>query len=187
MPLSGDVSKIIYEAIEGDGSDGRRIVVKFASTYNVSAHRLLAKHDLAPELIYDGTDSQKFGGFIMIVMSSVKGMTLSKLLRVQRFDPRLDAILGSVTQEMDLLHAASLVFGDLRTPNIMVDDGGSVKLVDFDWCGVDGEGRYPFIIGVGIPWAAGVGSGETTRKDHDLHMLRQLKEKIRSGAELDTW
>ena len=54
------------------------MVVKFALTYNTRAHRLLADHGLAPELIYDGTASCRYGGLLMVVMDYAKGKTLSK-------------------------------------------------------------------------------------------------------------
>ena len=44
------------------------MVVKFSLTYNAHAHRLLAGHDLAPELICDGTEGPGYGGLLMIVV-----------------------------------------------------------------------------------------------------------------------
>ena len=50
--LSPDKSRAIYLAKQVDGTE---VVVKLSLTYNAHAHPLLANHDLAPELIYDGT------------------------------------------------------------------------------------------------------------------------------------
>ena len=86
-------------------------------------------------------------------MGHVRGGTLSDFLLSSPHQPegRLDAIIELVRRAIALLHAENLVFGDLRTPNVLVDDG--VKLTDYDWCGVDGVDRYPFIIGDAIEWA----------------------------------
>ena len=123
----------------------------------------------------------------MIVMSYVDGPTLTELLCGQQPNQQLSTILELVERAINLLHEAGLVFGDLRTPNIIVHDDASIKLVDFDWCGVDNVDKYPFTIDESIPWAEGVGPREIMRKDHDRYMLRQLKDKIRLGAKPDSW
>ena len=47
----------------------------------------------------------------------------------------------------DLLHQHNIVFGDLCPNNIVKPaDGSGVMLVDFDWCAVAGEGKYPLMI-----------------------------------------
>jgi hypothetical protein len=58
-PLSPDESRAIYLAKQ---ADGREVVVKFSLTYNTRAHRLLAYHDLAPELIGHVRGGPRYGG-----------------------------------------------------------------------------------------------------------------------------
>ncbi|KAM6489346.1 hypothetical protein JOM56_015247 [Amanita muscaria] len=182
--LSPDDSRAIYLARQ---ADGKEVVVKFSLTYNTRAHRLLADHGLAPELIYDGTEGLRYGGLLMIVMDYVKGgTTLSKFLHSSPHQDRLDAVIKSVKKAIALLHAENLVFGDLRTPNILVDDD-DVKLIDYDWCGVHQVDRYPFIIGDAIEWANGVGPLAMMDKDHDLYMLDRLEANIRAGARPGVW
>ena len=48
---------------------------------------------------------------------------------------------GDIRRAMDLLHEKNLVFGDLRPPNILIK-GDTALLVDFDWCGEEGKGKY---------------------------------------------
>lgn len=62
-----------------------------------------------------------------------------------------------------------------------------VKLIDYDWCGVHGKGRYPFIINDTIDWASGVGPLAIMHKAHDLHMLKKLEQNIRTGARSGVW
>jgi len=172
VTLLSDESRAVYLA----KVDNRHVVVKFVSTYSMRAHTLLAGHDLAPGIIYDGTspDKLRHGGLSMIVMEYVTGKTLTEYLQSSPSQERLDAVLKSVSKAIELLHAEGLVFGDLRTPNVLVGEDDSVKLIDFDWVGVDGEHRYPFIVGNAIEWAEGVGPLAIMYKRHDIFMLEKL-------------
>ena len=49
-----------------------------------------------------------------------------------------------VDQAVKLLHSRGLVLGDLREANLLIENGtGDVKVVDFGWCGTEGEVYYP--------------------------------------------
>ncbi|KAF9650815.1 hypothetical protein BDM02DRAFT_3092461, partial [Thelephora ganbajun] len=62
-----------------------------------------------------------------------------------------DEVLNKVSEVLKVLHANNLMFGDLRSPNILVTDQHHVRLVDFDWCGKPREGEHPASINlVGI-------------------------------------
>ena len=180
--LSGE-SRAVYLA----RVDDKHVVVKFVSIYSIHAHNLLAEKGLAPKIIYDGTNGPRHGGLFMIVMEYVEGKTLTKFLQSSPSQGCLDAVLVSVTTAIELLHAEGLVFGDLRTPNILVDEDGHVKIIDFDWAGIDGKHQYPFIVGNGIEWAKGVGPLAIMYKKHDLFMLERLKEHIRRGDDPGVW
>ena len=182
--LSPDGSKAVYVA---EQKGGKKVVVKFAQTYNTRAHRLLAQHGFAPELIYDGTEGPFYGGLSMIVMDYVEGITLSESLATPPFLAHQDAVIASIRTAVGLLHTNDLVFGDLRTPNILLDNDGQVKLIDYDWCGVHGVGQYPFIIGDAIEWASGVGPLTTMHKEDDLHMLGRLIDNIQKGVKPGYW
>jgi serine/threonine protein kinase len=181
-PLS-DMSKAVYLA----NMDGTKVVVKFASKYNADAHRLLADNDLAPQLLYDGTDERRYGGLVMLVMEHIEGQTFSEYLGSQPSQEQLGAVLQLVKAAVQLLHGQNLVFGDLRTPNILVDGNGRVRFVDFDWCGIHGRDKYPFIIGNGIEWANGVGPLSTMDKAHDLYMFNNLVAHVQAGEVPGTW
>src|SRR5438046_9227519 len=76
---------------------------------------------------------------------------------------------------INALHEKGFVFGDLRWPNIMVLNGRA-KILDFDWCGNDGEDRYPATLNdLGdINWHQDVHRGSIMRKEHDCFMLEGL-------------
>jgi len=149
------MSKAVYLADVG----GTKVVVKFASKYNVAAHQLLVEGETLDQYLQSPSPSQE----------------------------RLTDVLESVTAAVHLLHEHDLVFGDLRTPNILIGNDGRVRIVDFDWCGRHRIDKYPFIIGNGVDWAVGVGASSTMDKDHDLHMLNNLVLRIRAGEVPATW
>ncbi|TFK62236.1 hypothetical protein BDN72DRAFT_903401 [Pluteus cervinus] len=162
-------TKLIYK-VRCDQS-GKSLVVKFVSRYNALAHRLLAEHQLEPHLHDAGTEDSEastYGGRYMIVMDFVNGGSLSAL-STDQFD--------QVKEAVEVLHSNGYVFGDLQLSNILVANlGGKVKLVDFDWCNREDEGRYPANINVrDIPWPNGVRPGAPMKKQHDLDMLSRLR------------
>jgi hypothetical protein len=164
------LGKLIYK-VRHDQS-GQLLVVKFVSTYNAQAHRLLADHQLAPILHYAGTedaDKRTYGGRYMIVMGFVDA--------TRPLGSLSDDQIGQVRQAVGLLHLHDLVFGDLRHPNILVTaETRKVMIIDFDWCSPVGEGRYPASLNQesGIDWPEGVGPSCVMTKQHDLDMLNKL-------------
>lgn len=155
--------------------DGQDIIVKFAESYNKEAHHLLAEKGLAPRLlhaepIYPGSS------FVLVVMEFVDAPTMAHLSHYQKLTPQLaETVLRSVSDALNTLHAENLVFADLRTPNILVHNGKGL-LIDFDWCGREGEGRYPMWINKdqAIQWHEEVRSGAILKKEHDKHMFKLL-------------
>ena len=163
--------KYIYIA---KNQSGQRLIVKFTSRYNATAHRLLAEHDLAPALYYSGTEDRealKYGGRYMIVMEFVHGTEAQSALLPKHFN--------KVKTAITLLHSKNFVFGDLRPNNIIIRKDGDPALIDFDWCGEAGETRYPLTLNEdGIAWPEGVYPGSIMTKEHDLAMLANLELKF---------
>jgi serine/threonine protein kinase len=169
-----DSPRAVFEAImESPGA--KKVVVKFTRTYCEEAHRLLAEHFLAPELLHheviEGT------GIHLVVMDYVEVTTTKEgALKVESGSEHV----GLLRKAIQLLHAQGFVFGDLREPNVLIA-GAELKLVDFDWCGKIGEACYPTNINMseGIPWPDGVRAEGKIQIAHDVTWFRQL-----TGAEL---
>ncbi|KAG8679881.1 hypothetical protein FRC08_016680 [Ceratobasidium sp. 394] len=150
----------------------RTIVVKFTRRHNGQAHRLLAEHGYAPKLLFDRSEHPDFprpADLLMIVM-----VYIAEAPQGPSYDayPTLRAALG-------LLHDRGLVFGDLRSLNVLVPEcptgrGAKAMLIDFDWCGRDGVDRYPLDINTEVAWADGVGPGTLMYKHHDDFMLESV-------------
>ena len=160
------------------------VVVKFTAQYNAEAHRLLAtaKVPLAPAL-HACIPVCDRGPMFMVVMDRVRGEMAWASEQRGELLPR--AVYEDVKAALALLHEHDIVFGDLRTPNIMHVAGGDRPrgmLVDFDWAGTDGETRYPATLNSqSEEWCEGVGRNTVMRKAHDLGMLAKF-EKLCHGA-----
>ncbi|KAK7056505.1 hypothetical protein VNI00_003061 [Paramarasmius palmivorus] len=180
-----NTSHAVYVALSsGPSIPAGQVIVKFAMRYNVEAHKLLANAGLAPKLYHH---VPVLGGYTMIVMERVVG-TLAWVWQ-RKGDGRLrllpHAVYEAIEQAIGLLHDQDIVFGDLRPPNIIVlEDESSAVLIDFDWAAKAREGRYPASIHLGSlfdDWAPGVERYGLMEKEHDLHMLRDLKKACEQG------
>jgi serine/threonine protein kinase len=129
----GNLARLIYMA-KLDKSD-HSVVIKFVSTYNAPAHRLLADNRLAPNLHYASTEdtaAPKYGRLYMVVMDFFDGSIPTS--------PLSDDFYSQFSKAIKLLHSKDLVFGDLRAPNILTNCDKTI-LIDFDWCGKAGKGN----------------------------------------------
>ena len=146
---------------------GRRLFIKFTSRYNVKAHLLLAEAGYAPQLL--GLKKLQCGT-LMVIMAYIDGSSMYQ----SHFSTN---DLDRVRKAMEILHMENLVFGDLRVNNIFKpNDGSEVLLVDFDWCGEHGVGRYPPSLNhdSDCGWHEEVERGGIMRKAHDIHLFDQL-------------
>jgi hypothetical protein len=172
--LEEDPSCVTLLAQETDG--GRFIVVKFVRRYGIAAHRLLAPH-FAPDVLYYGPVGQhkgspSYGKYQMVVMEWIKGESAGVLKKQEILPPTFRRDVGEAVK---CLHMANYVFGDLRHQNIMVCHDGTIKLVDFDWASIHGQGKYPAKMNFkAIRWPRGVGPGEIMLMEHDIEMLDSL-------------
>jgi serine/threonine protein kinase len=94
--------------------------------------------------------------------------------QAQKLDQLLLTFLDDV-QILNHLHNNDLVFGDVRSANIMITRNHKVKFVDFNWAGKAGVSCYPLLLSQHIQWPDGVGDRLVVmEKQHDLDMLTRL-------------
>jgi hypothetical protein len=118
-----------------DTGNTQDVVVKFSMTYGSFGHCLLANarpKALAPALYYCEKD-ENVGNLWIINMEYIPGSITTK------FTP---SHLNDIEAALNILHSGNLVFGDLRKANVLCLPNGA-KLVDFDWCGKEGQVAYP--------------------------------------------
>jgi hypothetical protein len=164
-------------------ADTSEVIVKFTAQYHPEAHRILATKGFAPEL---HACVPVCGGLFMVVMDLVHGTRACDLVRLNEAIPY--DVYKDIHDAITLLHSSNLVFGDLRTPNMMVVPGtpGSDArcrgiLIDFDWVGSHGIARYPASLSDDLQdWVSGIQRYGIMDKAHDLAMLNKFKDQCRS-------
>ncbi|EIW56261.1 uncharacterized protein TRAVEDRAFT_49100 [Trametes versicolor FP-101664 SS1] len=172
---TGEPAKTLYTArarITSDPAQDPRetdVVVKFTKAYSLEGHRLLAVHGLAPKLWF--CEWVESVDMYVVVMDHVRDAeTADEDVAMSVADA------AAVRTAVELLHAAGLVFGDLRGPNVLLRKDGGPLLIDFDWCGPEGTACYPLGVNMhsAIPWHPDVNTGALIKKEHDLHLLKAL-------------
>ncbi len=91
---------------------------------------------------------------LLVAMEYIEGRTLAQWMR-DHPDPGLDAVRGIVEQVargLQAFHRLEMLHQDIRPENIMIDDAGTVRIIDFGAARVAGlaEGDAP-AHGMGIP------------------------------------
>ncbi|VDC02970.1 unnamed protein product [Peniophora sp. CBMAI 1063] len=155
-----------------DGQPGELIVVKITESYGQDAHAALAAAGYAPKILFCGPACAELPkGMTMVVMQYIEGEVLE---RMESQDELPESFFQDLCRAIDVLRREGLVHGDLRAPNIMVDQDKKLKIIDFDWAGKDGQVRYPYEISPKIAWHPEVKEFAPIRGYHDEYMLRQL-------------
>ncbi|KZV94046.1 hypothetical protein EXIGLDRAFT_737496 [Exidia glandulosa HHB12029] len=151
---------VFYATAKSSTNVAVSAVVKFSQTYSVDAHRKMEELGAAAPLLHHHFDDV-IGRHVVLT---------------KRLDPAEEPLDQGAVQRLrgalEGYHRAGFVFGDLRAPNI-VRDNGALKLVDFDWAGHKGKVRYPKI-NTQLDWAKGVASYALILAEHDLAMLDKL-------------
>lgn len=167
--MANDLSKAVFKADMESGNEKESVVVKFTDRYCEAAHQILARDGLAPKLHYCKKEPS-IAGLWVVVMSLVD--TLPGL------GGGKEQAVEDVERAIELLHSEGLVFGDLRSPNILHVKGGGAMLVDFDWAGKAGEVRYPLDINLEVSSAQGTERNALIEMDHDRFMLNLWKDNL---------
>ena len=93
-----------------------------------------------------------------------------------RYCEKVEGFAEKLRTAVRTLHDANFVHGDLQVPNILVTEDGGMKVTDLDWCGRDGEVRYPSNINMNkrVGWDPDVTRGGLVKKGHDRPMCSRL-------------
>uniref|UniRef100_T1IRQ2 Protein kinase domain-containing protein n=1 Tax=Strigamia maritima TaxID=126957 RepID=T1IRQ2_STRMM len=145
------------------------IVIKFMRTYCIDAHELCAEAKCAPEVKYYENNRT----YQVVIYKEFKGEPFSK-----NDHGTNRTVKENLQKALDVLHDDGFVFGDLRPPNILVNEKFEVNLIDFDWSGKEGVGWYPEVVNSSIVWPEGVNYGRRLERRHDNVMFNQLYKRM---------
>ena len=153
----GDIPWLFTATFHGDA-----VVVKFArSHYGTDVHKFLAHHRLAPQLLHTALLPGKWH---VVVMEEIRGSPLQA---------PSEQVQTAVRGAVDKMAAENYVHGDLRPQNILVVND-SMRLLDFDWAGQQGEVRYPHELNTSCDWQADVQPGGLIAPVHDVYQITAL-------------
>jgi RIO1 family len=164
--LGGRVARrMVFLAKRSD--NGGPIVVKFTDSYSEDVHKALADAGLAPTL----HDIQDVSGLRMVVMDFVD---TARMWNNEEHQSK-PALTDELERVLEVLERNNFVHGDLRAPNVLVDDDNSkISIVDFDWAGTVGEVTYRKIPNPELSWLRGSELGAPITVEHDQHMIRTV-------------
>ena len=138
--LSGGGMGIVYQAVRADEVYQRICAVKvirpeLCSNWLVERfkqeRRILGKLDhINIARIVDGGSTPE--GLLYFVMDYVDGPAIDKVCNQHALNGRQRlALFQQTCAAVQYLHQNGVIHGDLKPPNILVDNSGTVKLVDF--------------------------------------------------------
>ena len=171
-PLVKSPNRMIFLARTEDND--KRVLVKFCARYNEQAHRIAEAGGFAPTLhscvLLDC-------GFYMVVMEYIENCRFWG----QNGEEESTASKAKLQSFLSLFANNNLVHGDLRAPNILVNDE-NIFVLDFDWTGEHEQATYPVAVNRQEDWADGVEVGQVMKKEHDHHCVRRLLGCQRQGC-----
>lgn len=157
----------------GDFQD-KLMVLKFTKRYGIDGHNYCAKKKVAPE-VYAHNNITSWTMVVMEYLSEEEYITAHTAIYDRKQDRKV--LLKKAEDTVSILHAGGFAHDDLRASNIMVShDMMQMKVIDFDWCGLDGSATYPHFISTNIPWHHSVDCGKPIKKEHDMYLLKKSFE-----------
>jgi predicted Ser/Thr protein kinase len=122
--------------------------------------------------------------FYFITMEYVAGKTLDELLRTGRFTvgQSLDG-LGYLLSVVAAAHREGIVHRDLKPGNIMVEDSGRVKVMDFGLArDLNAESSHAGAVGTPAYWAPEQARGEPAGPQADVYAIGVIAYLLLSGS-----
>ncbi|KAJ7086095.1 hypothetical protein B0H15DRAFT_887156 [Mycena belliarum] len=156
--------RAVFRATVDSAGASRMCVVKFAKSYNSEAHRSMTALGHAPRLLHCQREPS-VGNFYVVIAEFISEITNPQPQQYESLQPALVQF-----------HAQGFVYGELRLPNVLVDEAGCPKLVDFDWSGKAGSVRYPRLLNMELHWPPGVAPMAQITAEHDMWMLAHLPQ-----------
>jgi serine/threonine protein kinase len=135
--------------------------------------------------VYDFGHHQEAGeSFYFITMELVVGRTLESMLAESPLPPdEVVRIFEQICEALEAAHAQGVVHRDLKPGNVMLDEQGSVKVLDFGLARDLSAERALFARPVGTPafWSPEQSRGEPATQASDLYALGRTALRLFGG------
>ncbi|KAL0224700.1 hypothetical protein RCL1_002612 [Eukaryota sp. TZLM3-RCL] len=146
------------------------VIVKFYRTYNVDAHKLLHDNNMAPDILFHGSQLS----WIIVIERDLTNLGYEKVSLLDDFP--MDKVSEQAKLALEILHGRNFVHGDYRTTNWFWNGNTEHFLViDYEFSGIHEQDRYPLFINIEhVPFHKDVGPLELLSKSHDLNLLEKF-------------
>ena len=161
----------VFSATATTGSVEEGRIVKFVGRYGKEVHKLCADNNFAPAL-YSCQFLPEHSVWMLVMAKDDGFRTLKSALDDQTVH-KPAAVKENLKNALECIHRNAYVHGDFRSPNILVNNDGEVKLIDFDWSGKEASVYYPVPLNDGIDWPKGAAFDQRIRKEHDCFFLEK--------------
>ncbi|MGH8793760.1 MAG: serine/threonine-protein kinase, partial [Stackebrandtia sp.] len=126
--------KLLHSGLSGNA--------RFRTRFQQEARAVAALQTPGIVSLYDyGEDETPEGTVSYLIMELVKGQSLSSILREQGALHHDDTmkIVASAAEALHAAHEAGIIHRDVKPANMLIDDNGNAKLVDFGIARAKGE------------------------------------------------
>lgn len=143
------------------------------------------RHPAVPQVlgrVVLGPEETNGGPAHGIAMEWVEGHTFETAARGLPLEGRL-RLFRSVCEAVSAVHAAGVVHGDLKSPNLIVDDEGEVHIIDFGSAVLDGRALERASSEGSLPYAAPERAARgTVDARTDVYSLGVILYELLTGA-----
>jgi hypothetical protein len=175
------------------------MILKFTANYNIKVHDFCARKNYAPQIC--GYEEPGPNGFHTVLMKAVDDSFTLLADRLPAQEHRT-LVMDKLHEVRQCLKAADFVHGDFRPTNIFYrvtqrkDDAvmadtepcnetpvAEVLLIDFDFAGTSGVGKYPSTINAQKgQWHKNVAPYAPLHFEHDAYWYKRLKQSVEANV-----
>lgn len=188
--LKNEGSKKVYKALQGAPPFQQEVILKLFPKQNQEAFEaewesLIQTSSLS--CCANLLNAEQFKKNNALILESVKGITLWELVRETSLSKEeISHLMQQIYKGLKELKKLNLFHGDLSLSNVLVNEKGEVKFIDFGKGNQKSRGTAPFtapeiLQGGGLGWTADLFSlGVIAFFLENSHQLQSLKNKLSS-------
>eukprot|EP00118_Oscarella_pearsei_P020483 m.221982 g.221982 ORF g.221982 m.221982 type:complete len:273 (+) comp39969_c1_seq12:779-1597(+) len=157
----------------------QKCIVKFLfSGYGKEVHEYCASFSYAPDILNPVSSSADGSPIVIVMEKEKKFKTLYDRLKKKKVKaPR--KVCENLRKAVEAMQRNRYVHGDIRPPNVLTNYRGDVRLIDFDWAGIESpKVTYPAELNGNIEWPPGASFRKPIKMEHDTFMMKEIIKQI---------